>query len=124
MSDTLYWALTHETFLSSSFQLSLLLLSAGRRLSVPSVVPALSTFAAEVSRSWGQTVGEAWGLHHHKGHALNTVYSKQLHAALQAQTLLGFACSAQCGAGRHKQIIVHQGSRFSMPDRVLEHISE
>ncbi|MEJ1286625.1 SH2 domain containing 6 [Cricetulus griseus] len=31
----------------SSFQLSLLLLSAGRRLSVPSVVPALSTFAAE-----------------------------------------------------------------------------
>lgn len=31
-------------------------LSAGRRLSVPSIAPALSTSAAEVSTSWAQTV--------------------------------------------------------------------
>lgn len=73
-------------------QLSFLHLSAGRRLSASSMVPAPSTSAVEVSRSWGQTWVSTPGLRPGPPQGTHTEHSVQLpHAALRAQTLLGFA---------------------------------
>ena len=82
----------------SWLQLSFLLLSAGRRLSASSTVPAPSTSAVEVSTP-GLRPGPPQGAH--------TEHSVQLpHAALQAQTLLGFARRLSLGQAdvKHKQL--------------------